>query len=174
MHDATVTDPSPTWAHHQRTADRVFQGATAVTAALTLVWLYFVVTGRDGGAAFRGYQISIEGVVRVAVGFGFMYVGWGYLWYHIKRILLRRWVGFSAEEARETFTSRMRQPFALQGLLARHSERRIRIADMIGRRGRFVTIALLAFWFLVRKRGAAVPRPSSSSVACRTTSSTAS
>jgi hypothetical protein len=35
----------------------------------------------------------------------------------------------------------MSQPFDLNGLLRRYSERRIRITDMIGRRGRFITLA---------------------------------
>ena len=42
----------------------------------------------------------------------------------------------------------MKEPFDLPGLLERHKERRIRIADMVGRRGRFLTIGLLGFSFI--------------------------
>ena len=126
----------------------MFKWATVVTVALTLLWLYFLVTGRDGGPAVRGYDVSLGDIGRLAAGFGFMYVAWGYVWYHIKRVTLRRFVGLSKDEIRMTFTSRMRFPFSLQGLLERFPERRIRIADMIGRRGRFVTIGLLGFWGL--------------------------
>lgn len=55
-------------------------------------------------------------------------------------MLLRFWVGLSKEERRAVFRSRMGEPFDLQGLLRDHSERRTRIADMIGRRGRFIIL----------------------------------
>ena len=42
----------------------------------------------------------------------------------------------------------MSRPFDLPALLARHSERRIRIVDMIGRRGRFITLAMGLFYYL--------------------------
>jgi hypothetical protein len=42
----------------------------------------------------------------------------------------------------------MHAPFEVPEFLARHSERRIRIADMIGRRGRFITLVSAAFFYL--------------------------
>jgi hypothetical protein len=75
-------------------------------------------------------------------------VVWGFVWLGIKTLLLRFVAGFSKEERRAAFSSRMDQPFEVSELLARHSERRIRIVDMIGRRGRFFTLACAGFFYL--------------------------
>ncbi len=56
------------------------------------------------------------------------------------------------------FRSRLREPFDLQGLLAGRSERRVRIADMVGRRGRFLILGLVGF-FYVATHVAASPKP---------------
>ena len=42
----------------------------------------------------------------------------------------------------------MREPFDVADVRGRHSERRIRIVDMIGRRGRFMTLAMAGFFYL--------------------------
>jgi hypothetical protein len=42
----------------------------------------------------------------------------------------------------------MDTPFEVHEFIARHSERRIRIIDMIGRRGRFITLASAGFYYL--------------------------
>ena len=136
------------WEAYRRDAERYFRWSVGLTAVITAVWLFFVVTGRDGGALFKGYQISGEAVGRVAIGFVIMSVLWGWLWYGIKVLLLRKLVGFSKDEVKAVFRSRMKEPFDLPGLLERHKERRIRIADMVGRRGRFLTIGLLGFSFI--------------------------
>jgi hypothetical protein len=147
-----------TWATYRREADLYFRASAALTAVLTAVWLFFVVTGRDGGAAFKGYQVSLEAVARVAVGLSIMTVLWGWLWYGIKRLLLQKLAGFSAEELRGVFRSRLTEPFDLGALLQRHSERRVRIADMVGRRGRFFTIGLLGYGYIYsRVRSAPTP-----------------
>jgi hypothetical protein len=138
-------------------ADRVFWGATAVTSAVTLAWLYFVATGREGGVLFRGYRVDSEALVRVSMGFLIGTVLWGWLWYGVKRALLR-WAGLSREEIAAAFRSRMGTAFDLRRLLERHSERRIRIADMVGRRGRFVTLGLMGMFYL-RSRIALEPKP---------------
>ena len=39
--------------------------------------------------------MNLEAVARVAVGFAIMTVLWGWLWYGVKRLLLRRLVGLS-------------------------------------------------------------------------------
>jgi hypothetical protein len=57
-------------------------------------------------------------------------------------------VGFDREERRAAFSSRMDGPFDVAALTARHSERRIRIVDMIGRRGRFMVLGLMGFFYL--------------------------
>jgi hypothetical protein len=82
--------------------------------------------------------------------FGFVIVGvlWGWLWYGVKRLLLLKLVGLSREETDGVFLSRTRRPFDLPALLRSHSERRVRIADMIGRRGRFMMIGVLGFSYI--------------------------
>jgi len=146
------------WEGYRRQADAYFRGSLAVTGTITAVWLYFVVTGRDGGAAFKGYQLSLEALGRVVVGLTIMAVLWGWLWYGIKGLLLRKLAGFSKAEVAEVFRSRLQEPFDLKALLARHSERRVRIADMIGRRGRFMTLGLAAFSYIYA-RVASAPTP---------------
>jgi len=143
---------------HRRTADRVFLASLSYTAALTAVWLFFLITQRDGGPFFRGYNPGLETVGRIFFGFFFFSILWGLIWYGVRRALLRRFVGFSPEELRLTFASRMDEPFDLRAFLARHSERRIRIVDMIGRRGRFFTIGL-GFWAAVYAHISAEPSP---------------
>ena len=66
----------------------------------------------------------------------------------VKTLLLRRFAGFSADECRRAFASRMHEPYDVADLVRRHPERRIRIADMIGRRGRFITLAMARFFYL--------------------------
>ena len=146
------------WERFRRDADRYFRWSMALTGAMTAAWLFFVVTGRDGGAIFKGYQISLEAVGRVAVGFLIMSVLWGWLWYGVKVLLLRKVVGFSKEDVKTVFRSRMSEPFDLDGLLARYSERRIRIADMVGRRGRFMFLGLMG-WSYVYSRVRVEPNP---------------
>jgi hypothetical protein len=73
---------------------------------------------------------------------------WAVIWYGVKNLLLAKFVGMSRDDRRLVFSSRMSEPFDLQGLLARYPERRIRITDMIGRRGRFITLAMAIFYFL--------------------------
>jgi dolichol kinase len=156
--DAGAGEPVSSGEAYRRQAARYFRASLWLTGVLTAVWLFLVVTGRDAGPAFKGYQLNREAVVRVAFGMGFMIVLWGWLWYGVKLLMLRKLAGFSREEARTTFRSRMREPFDLHALLARHSERRIRIADMIGRRGRFMMIGLLGYGY-VYTRVASSPTP---------------
>jgi len=127
-----------------RTAGRVFTGTLAGTVALTLLWLYAVTTHR-GSAFFPRYKIDGQALGSI-IGFILTFwLLWGWLWYLAKRGILRRWVGFSPDELRRTFSSRMKEPFEVGELVARHSERRIRIADMIGRRGRFMLLGMTGF-----------------------------
>jgi hypothetical protein len=62
--------------------------------------------------------------------------------------LLKYVVGFSKEDLRQAFSSRMRAPYDVADLLQRYSERKIRIVDMIGRRGRFITLGMTGFFYL--------------------------
>ncbi len=142
----------------RRTADRVFRGSLLYTSALSLWWLFFVISRREPGALFSRYTVDLEALRNVAFGFFFFSVFWGLIWYGVKNLLLRVLAGFSKEERRLAFSSRMDEPFDLPALLARHSERRIRIVDMIGRRGRFITLQLSFFYYLYN-RIAAEPTP---------------
>ncbi len=85
---------------------------------------------------------------RIFSGILFFYVIWGVIWWAIKGALLRYFVGFSPQERRDAFSSRMDRPYNVADLVSRYSERRIRITDMIGRRGRFITLAAAGFYYL--------------------------
>jgi hypothetical protein len=106
-----------------------------------------IVTQRDA-FFFEHYNVDRAAVARVASGILFFYVAWGVIWYAVKNALLKWFVGFTKEERRQAFSSRMDAPFDVSALVARYSERRIRIADMIGRRGRFITLAMAAFFYM--------------------------
>jgi hypothetical protein len=147
-----ATQPSPAAAQvftaRRRLADRVFQGALLFNAALTVFWLWLVASGGTT-LFFREYAVTLESLGRLAAGIGFFFVLWGFLWYGVKSALLKYFVGFSRDERRQAFSSRMAGPgFDVAELATRYSERRIRIADMIGRRGRFVTLAAAGFMYL--------------------------
>jgi hypothetical protein len=137
--------PIPTMDERRRTADRVFWGAVGANALLTLFWLFLLATG--GQTQFFGeYRVdgrAIGGLIGFIIGF---YIFMGFIWYGIKALLLRFFVGFTWQEVRQAFRSRMSEPYDLAGLLSRYSERRIRITDMIGRRGRFMLMGLPFFF----------------------------
>jgi len=148
---STAADIAPTitpYAERRRKADLVFYGSLAYTSALTVFWVVVLATGRGGGAFYSQWRITLQSVINVAVGFTIFNLLWGLIWLGIKSLLLGKMVGFTKEERRAAFSSRMHEPFDLPGLLARYSERRIRIADMIGRRGRFIVIQLAGFAYL--------------------------
>jgi len=121
-----------------RTARRVFRGALAFNTALTLFWLVSMAT--DSRFFFSEYRITLRSVGNVLIGIAFFYVLWGLVWWGLKSLALR-WVGFTKDERRDAFSSRMDRPYEVGALTAKYSERRIRIADMIGRRGRFAFLA---------------------------------
>ena len=154
-------DPAPVGLRRSpalRTARLVFLGALLYTTAITVFWAVAMVLGPERVPFFGNYRIDGRAIGRIAFGFLVFSVAWGWIWYAIRALLLRRFVGMSNEDVREVFTSRMGRPFDLSGLLARYSERRIRITDMIGRRGRFVTIGVLGF-FYIYARVAVEPKP---------------
>ncbi len=130
----------------RRTADIIFRGALAFNAALTLFWL--VTFLRGGSSFFQDYRANWETAGRIFFGVLFFYVIWGVIWWAVKAALLRWFVGFTRDERRDAFSSRMDRPYDVSSLVRRYSERRIRITDMIGRRGRFVTLAAAGFYYL--------------------------
>ena len=143
---ASPAEAAPSFVDRRRTADLVFKAALAFNASLTVFWLIMLATG--GNAFFFGsYDASLAGVGRVLGGVFFFYVLWGFIWYGIKSLLLTHFVHFSKDERRQAFSSRMRAPFDVHELLQHHSERRIRIADMIGRRGRFIVLGMAGFYY---------------------------
>lgn len=124
-----------------RTAQRIFRGALTYTIGMTLIWIFFVITKLDAGLLFNGYQIDLEALKRIALGFSVFAILYGWFWYRLRLALLRHVAGLSEQEIKTVFESRMNRSFDLSSILARHSERRIRIIDMIGRRGRAITLA---------------------------------
>jgi hypothetical protein len=134
------------WDAARAQSQRLFRGCIVLTGAITLVWLGLLLTGR--GSSVLGRPLDPQAPVRLLVGFLFMGVLWGWLWYGVKRLLLRKVVGLTPEETDATFRSRVRRPFDLAGLLEGHSERLVRIADMVGRRGRYVTIGMLGYSYI--------------------------
>ena len=149
--ETTVTVDAPlgvqAFEERRRTADRVFWGAVAFNTALTIFWLVLLLT-RGHTVFFAEYDVTRVAVGQVLGGIFFFYILWGFIWYGIKTLLLKYLVGFSKEERRRAFSSRMDAPYDVADLVRRHSERRIRIVDMIGRRGRFITLAMSAFFYL--------------------------
>jgi hypothetical protein len=128
-------------------ADRIFKGALLFNGALTVFWLAVVITGRDA-VFFGASSVDMAAVGRVLAGVMFFYVVWGFIWYGVKTLLLKHVVGLSPQERREAFSSRMSKPYDVADLVTRYSERRIRIVDMIGRRGRFITLAAAGIFYL--------------------------
>jgi hypothetical protein len=139
--------PALTLIDRRRTANRIYLGALVFNGALTAFWIVSLVTGWNS-PFFDSHSIDGQALVRVAVGVLVFNVLWGLIWYGIKTLLLRYFVGFSKEERRRAFSSRMDEPFDVAAFVARHSERRIRIADMIGRRGRFMMLGAAGFFYI--------------------------
>jgi hypothetical protein len=144
---ARTADDIATFEHRRKTADRIFRGALIFNAALTLFWLVMLVTGRST-VFFTEDRVSLAGIGQVLSGVLFFYIIWGFVWYGIKTLLLKYFVGFSKEDRRQAFSSRMSSPYEVGVLVQRYSERRIRVADMVGRRGRFITLASAALYYL--------------------------
>lgn len=150
-----VTDvtslPAPagtqTFADRRKTADRIFRGALLFNGALTIFWLVSAATGRSS-ALFPEYRVTFGSIAQVLGGVLFFYVAWGFIWYGIKTLLLKFFAGFSREDRRDAFSSRMSRPYEVAALVQRYPERRIRIADMVGRRGRFITLASAGLFYL--------------------------
>ena len=150
-------------ADRRRTADRIFRGALIFNTALTLFWAVMLAT-HGNAYFFTTYDVTREGLIRVFTGILFFNVIWGFIWYGVKTALLRSLAKFSKEEVRQVFSSRMRQPFDVGEFVTRHSERRIRIIDMIGRRGRFITLGAAGFFYLYSSLVVANPSPKFASI----------
>ena len=153
-----ISAPPPAFLERRRTADRIFRGALIFNGALTVFWVIVLLTDSKP-VFFERYDVTRQGVLTVLTGVAIFYIAWGFIWYGVKTALLKYVAGFSKEERRAVFSSRMNAPFDVTQYVARHSERKIRIIDMIGRRGRFITLAAAAFYYLYT-RVAENPTPS--------------
>ena len=146
MAEAVLT-PVAALDERRRTVDRVFRGALVFNSALTVYWLYLLVTGGSSGF-FKDYRADLKQLGGVLSFFLFFHVIWGFIWLGFKSLALRYLAGFSKEDRRRAFSSRLNEPFDVADFTTRYSERRIRIADMIGRRGRFFMMGLSGFFAL--------------------------
>jgi hypothetical protein len=130
-----------------RIADRVFRGALLFNTALTAYWLFLLGTG-GSSAFFKDYHAGLGQLGAVLGFFLFFHVAWGFVWLGVKTLVLKYLVGFSKEDRRRAYSSRLDGRFDVADYTARYSERRIRIADMIGRRGSFFLMGLSGFFAL--------------------------
>jgi hypothetical protein len=121
--------------------------AVAVNLVLTIVALLPSFTG-IGHSVIGRFEFNPKSITTLVIGFAFFNVFWAFVWFGVKALLLRFFVGMSREDRKRVFASRMSEPFDLAALLGRYSERRIRITDMIGRRGRFISLAMALFFYL--------------------------
>jgi hypothetical protein len=119
--------------------------------AMTLVWIALNVTGADGGVFFKNYRATAQVVGGIVVGFLVFWVFWSWLFYRLKRWLLKR-AGFDERALQQVFANRL-EGFELESLIRPYSERRIRIADMVGRRGRTLPGVFLGFYFMYKGLG---------------------
>jgi len=150
MSGMEVTTGETATTRHRATARRIFRGALLYTAALTLFWAVVLLLQPARAPFFANYRIDGQTLGRLAIGFLIFSVVWGLVWFGLKAALLKSFVGFTKEERRAAFSSRMQEPYDVAALTARYSERRIRIVDMIGRRGRFITLQLSGLFYLYR------------------------
>jgi hypothetical protein len=144
----SLTTPAPiAVASRVPTARRVFLAALAVNCLLTALCAVSYVTG--WGSSLVG-SVTLDGKTALRIGWSILIISvlWGFIWLGIKALLLAKVAKFTRAERRAVFGSRMRAPFDVADLLTRHSERRIRIVDMIARRGRFITLGAAGVIYL--------------------------
>jgi len=134
-----------------RASRATFWVVLAYVAATTLVWAFLNVTGADGGPFFEGSRIDRETLNRLLAGFVLFWVGWSWAFYRLKLRLLRR-IGFSEADLQLAFSSRLEE-FDLEKLMGAYPERAVRIADMVGRRGRTLAATFMGFYFVARGIG---------------------
>jgi hypothetical protein len=141
-----------------RTERIIFRACLAYAIASTLIWLFFIITQRDGGVFFKGYNIEVESIRNILVAFLVFWCFWSYLIYILKAFLLKR-IGVTKEDRKVIFSTR-ENVFDLQAILTRYPERKIRIIDMVGRRLR-AAIALLVSFFILAAEIRKNPGPDS-------------
>jgi hypothetical protein len=153
MSGAVLGTALPPNAHqpHVRAAVTTYRVVLAYMAAMTLVWLFLNLTGTDGGVFFKNYAVTGELIAGLIIGFLVFWIGWSWLFYRLKRRLLMK-AGFDESQLEMVFRNRL-SGFDLQSLLSTHSERRIRIIDMVARRGRTIAAVFMGFYFMYKGLG---------------------
>ena len=86
---AAAPEGGRAFAERRRLADRVFRGALLFNIGLTLFWVIVMATGR-GAAFYETYEPSLAGIGGILAFVLFFYLGWGFVWYGIKALLLLR------------------------------------------------------------------------------------
>jgi hypothetical protein len=145
---STAPAPIPTDLNHARveTAEWIYKACLYYNVTLTATWLLLLSGVVGGGKIFPIYKLTLQqigGTVSWVVTF---WVVWSYGWYFIKRMMLKR-AGMDPAELREVFSPRL-SSFSLESLLAKHSERKLRIIDMVARRGRTLVFIAAAFAYV--------------------------
>jgi hypothetical protein len=131
----------------------VFYVCLGYTILATVLWLYLMVTQADGGVFFGNYRVDGKQIANTVGGIVFMWMIWSYAFHWLKWGLLKR-AGLNRDELRLVFGNRLKG-FDLEVILQRHSERTLRIIDMIGRRSRTIIFVLLGFgvvYFQLRQK----------------------
>src|SRR5262245_39380731 len=134
-----------------RTARTTFRVSLAYMLVATLAWAGLNLTGADGGVFFKNYRVTRQLLVGLLMGFLIFWVFWSWLFYRLKRRLLRR-AGFDDAALASVFSNRL-EGFELGPLIRPYSERAIRIADMVGRRGRTAAAVFMGFYFVYKGLG---------------------
>jgi hypothetical protein len=127
-------------------ATLVYRGCLYYTVALTALWLLLITTGIGGGRLFANYRLTLEQIAGTVFFMVFFWVIWSYGWYFLKRWLLRR-AGLDPGELDAVFGNRL-SGFDLDTIMARHPARRLRIIDMVGRRGRTLLLVAAGFGYV--------------------------
>ena len=146
-----VTEPTApsSNAHHLRTARRVFQGSLLYTCAITVFWAVVLVLGPERAPFFGKYRIDPRRCGNVFFGFLVFSRDLGLdLVRHPRAAPAPVRGPVQGRGARGRSPPACTSPSTSRGYLGRYSERRIRITDMIGRRGRFVTIGVMGFLYI--------------------------
>ena len=145
MTPVEVLRPAPEMTSLHR-ANTVFRVLLACNVVLTAYWVVTQFTGHS--AFYGGYQLTVSSVLAVLDVLVFGTLGWGLIWHGVKNLLLAKVVGMTSEDRKLVASSRMHHKFSVAEMTRRYSERRIRIIDMIGRRGRTFALALASFYHL--------------------------
>jgi hypothetical protein len=126
---------------------RTYRVCFGYTLINSLIWLFLLATGFDGGWFFGNYHFTVERLTKFILGFLPLAAVWWFGFFLLKLWLLRR-AGLNWSELRLVFSSRLRH-FDLEVLLRYHSAHTLRIIDMICRRGRNLHNALVTIAFVV-------------------------